>query len=190
MKYLELRKEIDQNLFTILDVEKKFYSEKKDSLRVQLSRFIQKGRLVQLKRGLYCFNPVKLDEFVLANQLYQPSYISLETALNYYGIIPDISQRLTSVSPTTTKKIGNQFGIFHYAKIKSVLFWGYTKKRLDDKESFFLIAQKEKALLDFFYLRKIKKVKDLRLALADFDFNRYQRYVKNFPAWVQTIKLP
>ncbi len=92
MKYLELQKEIDQNLFTILDVEKKFCSEKKNSLRVQLSRFIQRGWLIQLKRGLYCFSPDKLEEFVLANQLYRPSYISLETALNYYGIIPDVSQ--------------------------------------------------------------------------------------------------
>jgi len=190
MKYLELRKEISQNLFTILDVEKKFYFEKKGSLRVQLSRFIQKGWLIQLKRGLYCFSPAKLEEFVLANQLYQPSYISLETALNYYGTIPDVSQALTSVSLTTTKKISNQFGVFHYAKIKSALFWGYTRKRLAGKDDFFLIAQKEKALLDFFYLRKVNRTRGLRLDLTDFDFNHYQQYVKNFPAWVRAIRLP
>ena len=189
MKYLELQQAIDQSLFTILDVKKKFPKEKELSLRTQLSRFVQKGLLVKIKRGLYCFIPSSIDEFELANKLYQPSYVSLETALNYYGVIPDISQGITSVSLTTTKKISNKFGVFYYAKIKPTLFWGWLKVKLVGSDGFFLMAQKEKALLDFFYLRRVKYKGDLRLNLDNFNFRRYQKYVKNFPRWVQTIKL-
>ena len=189
MKYLELRNHIKLNLFTILDIKKYFPEESEALLKIQLSRFRSKGYISKIKRGLYCFDPRAVEEFELAGKLYYPSYISLESALNYYGMIPDIPQSVTCLSLTNTKKMSNQFGTFHYIKIKPELFWGYQSKGVTDKGDNFLIAEKPKALLDFFYIRKIRNIQDLRLDLTDFDFDIYRKYMKLFPDWVQKIKI-
>ena len=52
-----------------------------------------------------------------------------------------------------------------------------------------LIADRQKALLDFFYIRKIRSLEDLRLDLGGFDFDIYRKYAKFFPDWVQRIKI-
>lgn len=188
MKYLELKDKLKLNLFSFLDVTKLFSNENPQLIKTQLYRFAKKGLIEQIKRELYCFDPLTVDEFELANRLYQPSYISLETALNYYGIIPDIPQLVTSVNLTTTKKITNQFGVFHYVKIKPMLFFGFTKIKSARLAGYFNLAQKEKALLDFLYLRKIKNLASLRLNFKEIDLKIYQDFIKSFPEWVQKIK--
>lgn len=188
MRYLELRENIKSNLFTFLDVIKSFSEENPGLVKTQLARFVSKALIKRIKRGLFCFDESQLDELELANFLYQPSYVSLETALNYYGVIPDIPRSVTSVSLTTTKKISNQFGSFYYAKIKPALFFGYLKVKSPVSENFFNLARKEKALLDYFYLRKIQKTDDLRLDLKDLDMERYRKYSQYFPQWVRKIK--
>ena len=187
MKYVDLQDEIKTNIFTFVDVIKRFSEEDEGSLKVQLGRFVKKGLIIRIKRGLYCFDPKKIDELELASWLYQPSYISLETALNYYGLIPDIPQTVTSVCLTTTKRVHNQFGSFSYAKIKPSLFSGFVKVKSADSDSFFNLAEKEKALLDYFYLRKIKSIADLRLNLKDIDNKRYRQYARSYPEWVRKI---
>lgn len=184
MKYLDLRQKIKSNLFTVLDAAKFFPGESEQNIRIQLSRLAKKGLLTNLKRGLYCFDVAALDELNLAGRLYSPSYISLETALNFYGILPDIPQAVTSVTPTTTKTIGTAGLRFSYAKIDPRLYFGY-----QPLAPIGFIAQKEKALLDYFYLRKIRHVEDLRLNLAGFDRIIYQKYGRTFPVWVRRIKI-
>jgi len=185
MKYLELQSKIKTNIFTYLDVLKNFADENPTLIKTQLSRFTIKKYITNIKRGWYCFNPLKINELKLANLLYQPSYISLESALNYYGLIPDIPQTVTSLSPTTTKSIKNQFGNFSYTKINQTLFWGYDK--ITDEN--ILIAKKEKALLDYFYIRKINSIADLRLDLKLLDLKAYKKYLRFYPIWVSKIKL-
>lgn len=126
MRYLELQKAINTNIFTLLDVEKYFFGENPHAIRTQLSRFAKRKMIKQIKRGLYCFDKSKIDEYILANKLYQPSYVSLESALEYYGIIPDVTQAVTSINLTTFKKFSNEFGRFYYSKIQqSLFFWIY-----------------------------------------------------------------
>lgn len=198
MKYLKLRERIGENIFTFLDVIKYFPEEKHQTVKVQLSRFVKKGLLKKIKRELYCFDEKIIDEFILANYLYQPSYISLETALNFYGIIPDITQIVTSVTLTTTKRIHTQFGNFSYTKISPQLFFGFIcvskneqsefiKVKSPEATAFFDIARKEKALLDYFYVRKINKTSDLRLNLKELNRDLYRQYVKSYPQWVKNI---
>ena len=189
MKYLDLQAKVKTNIFTFLDIEKIFSAESLHSIKIQLSRFAKKGLIKQIKRELYCFDEKKIDELVLAGLLYQPSYISLESALNYYGIIPDVPQAVTSVNLITSKKIRTPLGIFYYAKIKKELFFGFIKVRSPVGNSFFNLARQEKALLDYFYLRKIKKTDGLRLKLDNLEQKRFDQYVKIFPTWVQKIKL-
>lgn len=189
MKYLELREKITENIFSFLDVVKLFSNSGSQTTKIQLARFAKRGLIKKIKRGLYCFDSEILDELELANHLYQPSYISLETALNYYGIIPDIPQAVTSVCLTTTKKIHTEFGNFYYAKISLSLFWGFYKTLSPSSGTFFNLARKEKALLDYFYLRRINSTADLRLDLKELDLTRFRKYAKFFPKWVQKIKL-
>lgn len=185
MKFLDLSQKIRTDIFSLLDVRKLFPEENPSLIKTQLNRFVKKNYLIQIKRGLYGFSPDKIDEFQLANILYEPSYISLETALNYYGLLPDIPQTVTSITVTTTKFIKNQFGSFSYTKIKPALFWGF--KKITDKN--LVLAKKEKALLDYFYIRKIKSGQDLRLNLGDLDIKLYKKYQKSYPSWVGKIML-
>lgn len=183
MKYLDLRRLIEENVFSILDVVKLFPNEKPEAVRTQLYRLVKRKHIFPIKRGLYSFDKNKVDELELAGRLYSPSYISLETALNYYGVIPDIPIAVRSVTPITTKKIETDLGNYYYLKIDSKLFFGFSQAP-------FAIAYKEKALLDYFYLRKVRKVSlDARLNLKDFDWKRYHEYAVFFPEWVQQIKL-
>ncbi|MBL7159769.1 hypothetical protein ISS85_04790 [Candidatus Microgenomates bacterium] len=189
MKYLDLQAKVKTNIFTFLDIEKIFSAESLHSIKIQLSRFAKKGLIKQIKRELYCFDEKKIDELVLAGLLYQPSYISLESALNYYGIIPDIPQAITLVSLTNSKKIKNDFGSFYYSKIKKELFFGFTKISPPNLKEIIRIAKKEKALLDYFYIRKIKKITDLRLNLKELNHSVYQDCLKSFPEWIKRIEL-
>ena len=183
MKYLDLRKLIEGNVFSMLDVAKLFPDEKPEAIRTQLYRLVKKGHIFPIKRGLYSFDKSRVDELELAGKLYSPSYISLETALNYYGVIPDVPIAVRSVTPITTKKIETGLGDYYYLKIDSKLFFGFSQTP-------FAIAHKEKALLDYFYLRKVRKVTpDTRLQLVDWDWKRYHAYAAVFPKWVQQIKL-
>jgi len=183
MRYLDLRGQIKGNFFKILDVAKLFPDEESAMVRTQLYRLAKKGFIFPIKRGLYCFDKSKVDELELAGQLYFPSYVSLETALNYYGVIPDIPMKVSCVTPITTKRIETSLGKFYYLKIDRKLFFGFSQTP-------FNIAYKEKALLDYFYLRRIRNVsKELRLRLNDWDWKRYDKYAAAYPSWVRQIKL-
>ncbi len=187
MKYLDLRGEIATNVFTVADVTKAFSQENAQSIKVQLFRLVKKGLLHSLKRGVYCFDKTRVDELELAQQLYSPSYISLETALHYYGIIPDIPQGVTSVTTITTKKIATELGMYYYTKIKLPLFFGFESVISPLSGGYFSIAKKEKALLDYLYIRKITSIADLRVNREAVDMNIYKKYAQHFPRWVQEI---
>lgn len=189
MRYLDFKAKIKTNIFTVLDAQKYFPKEDASAIKTQLSRFAVRGLIASIKRGLYCFDPKAVDEFVLAHLLYQPSYVSAESALHYYGIIPDIPQAVTSVTVTTSKRIKSSLGLFLYSKIKFELFFGYDTILSPGSAYSFSIAQKEKALLDYLYLRKIKNIKDARLRFGDFNRSHYRALSKSFPAWVQAVKI-
>lgn len=124
-------------------------------LRRQLSRWTSAGRLVQLRRGLYVIAPpyAKLvpHHFAVAARLHPPSYVSLESALAYHGLIPETVPVVTSVTTRRPREFSGQLGTFIFRHVKTSLFWGYTEVRPDDRQSFF-IATAEKALLDLFHL--------------------------------------
>ncbi len=189
MKFLDLRYRIKTNLFVFNDVIKYFPAESASLIKTQLIRFQKRGLIGQLKKGHYYFDIGRFEPYETASWLYKPSYVSLESALFYYGMIPDIPQAVTSVSPTTTKKITTTLGSFFYAKISPRLFFGY-KTVLDDKSNSFYLAKREKALLDFFYIRKIRKIDELRLNLKEIDKRLYFAYIKSYPAWVGGILIP
>lgn len=153
---------------------------------IQLSRWVKRGRLIRLKQGLYQFMDRQVDEFSLAGYLYQPAYISLETALNNLGIMPDVSANVTSVSPVTTKIIKTIKGTFYYSKIKQELFFGWQTIK-DSGGLYYKIAWPEKALLDWIYLRKIKNLTEYRLNLNNLNKQRLKKFSQVYPDWVRKV---
>lgn len=119
-----------------------------------LGRWVKKGYIIKLRNGYYTFkeyNTTQNINLYLANRIYRPSYISLHTALAFYGLIPESISQTTCVSTIKTARFTNEFGIFSYKNIKPQLFFAYEQLPfLNDKS--ILIAKPEKALIDLLYL--------------------------------------
>jgi hypothetical protein len=122
----------------------------------QLTRWVKKGYLLKLKNGIYAFNKDygKIRGEAVATVLYQPSYLSLESALSYYGFIPEMVYAYVSVTSKINRTFDNKLGHFIYRHVKSALFWGYVEVRTDNGR--YLIAEPEKAMLDYLYLNLSK----------------------------------
>jgi hypothetical protein len=148
MKYNELSAAIKSPVFSRNDLALSGHKV----LDYQLSLWVKKGYLVRLKNGIYAFSREKerLQGEGIAFLLYQPSYLSLESALAWYGFIPEIVYAYTSVTAKITRTFENACGRFIYRHVKSELFWGYVEMKTDYGP--FLLAEPEKALLDYFYL--------------------------------------
>lgn len=172
MKFDDLIKLIGQipiispNLLTKKGLDDKY-------LKVQFSRWVNSGKLIRLRRGFYVlpekYRKIQLFEPYIANQLKNPSYLSLEKALEFHGLIMEAVYVNTSV---TTKRPGSYktaFGVFEYRHVKTDLFWGYLPVTMNKQTAF--IATPEKALLDLVYLNKIRPnggyIEELRLQNLD-----------------------
>jgi predicted transcriptional regulator of viral defense system len=155
-----------------------------------LTRWTQSNYLVQLRNEWYAFPEYKEKKdyvWYIANKIYQPSYISLHTALAFYGIIPEEVVHIISVSSRKTMKFENDFGLFVYKKLKPELFFGYDLKPVTDKISV-RFARPEKAILDVLYLNPYYKtsidMENLRLdpdfMIDDFDKTLFENYMNAF----------
>jgi predicted transcriptional regulator of viral defense system len=130
-------------------------AEDPGSIQVQVSRWCQSGKLIKLRNNLYLlskdFRKIEVSEFHLASLLKRPSYISMEKAFEYYGLIPEAVSVYTSITTKRPGKITTPEGVFDYRHVQNSLFWGY-RSMMHQKQLAFM-AYPEKALLDFFYLR-------------------------------------
>lgn len=143
--------------------------------RRKIKELQNKGYLTRVKKGLYVFSKEFIGRVyspeVVANLLYGPSYLSMEYALSFYGLIPERVEELTSVTSQKNKSFATPIGFFSYRHLASELYpLGVTLKESADGRSF-LIATREKALLDIFTL-KFKnsdrpRVADIEPALED-----------------------
>lgn len=126
-------------------------------IKVQISRWVKAGKLIQLKRGYYLFSESyrAVEPFgpYLAAILARPSYVSCEKALEFHGMIPEGVPVYTSVTTARQAKFYSKAGTFEYRHIKPALFWGYFSVSMDKQTGF--MASPEKALLDFFYFKRI-----------------------------------
>lgn len=125
-------------------------------VRRQLSRWEAAGRVCQVRRGLYALAPPfarsKPHPFVVANRMMRGSYISLQSALAHYGLIPEAVQRVTSVTTTRPGAWATPLGSFDFRRIKVELFFGYQLLEVAPAQNAF-VALPEKALLDLIYLQ-------------------------------------
>ena len=145
------------------------YAWQPDFDRNNLSRWTKKGLLLRLRQGWFTFPEyMENSDFALffANRIYRPSYVSLHTALAFYGLIPEAVIQLISVTPLKTAFFVNHIGEFSYRTIKKELMFGYSIKPIS-KYKTFQIADPEKAILDLLYLypgyNTEKDLEELRL---------------------------
>jgi predicted transcriptional regulator of viral defense system len=124
-------------------------------VRRQLSRWTEAGRLHQLRRGLYALAPPfqkrKPHPFLVANRLARGSYVSCQSALGHYGMIPEVVTVTTSVTTGRPARRETPLGVFQFRHVRSSWLRGYKALALDDQQEAF-VATPEKALLDLVYL--------------------------------------
>lgn len=187
MNYLEFKNRMfDLVCFNTNQV----YVWKPDFDRNNFVRWVKKGLLVRLRQGYYTFPEYKnKPDFTLffANRIYRPSYISLHTALAFYGIIPEAVVQITSVTTLKTANFQNEFGEYEYKSIRAELMFGYDFKTIANGQSIKL-ARPEKALLDLLYLYPFynseKEMEELRLdedfLQDELDLQRLEDYLSGF----------
>ena len=189
MKYNDLRRKIKDPVFSLQDL-------RIAGLKVwpyQLTKWVESGYIIKLRNGVYAFadKASDLQTEHVALKIYQPSYISLEWALFRYGLIPDVVHNCTSVTTKNSKIFKNQIGSFIYRKIKIEMFFGY--KKIENNGQVYLIAEPEKAIIDFIYLNsdKIKNIDDIK----EMRFNPFvlqkmrQGYIRKYAKIIQNKEL-
>jgi predicted transcriptional regulator of viral defense system len=126
------------------------------ALQRQLSRWVQAGRLTKLRRGLYAiatpYATSSPDPFVVSNRLVRPSYVSLESALHYHEVIPDVPFAVTAVTTGRSGVHDTPSGRFVFHHIRTDRFWGSHEIRIAAGQRGAWIAVPEKALIDLLYL--------------------------------------
>lgn len=147
------------------------------------------GLFYKLRNGLYCLKTHHPSSYLLANKIYRPSYVSLDTALAHYGMIPEIVYSVTSVTTKATREFTTPWLIFDYQKIKRQAFTGYRPMEIDGTTV--LIAEPEKALVDFLYFVDLKqRLLNDRLDLKKISLQKALHYAKIFnrPSLVRLVK--
>lgn len=198
MNYLEFRNEMfDLGCFSINQV----YAWQPNFDRNNFLHWTKKGLLVRLRQGFYTFPEyMSKPDFNLyfANRIYRPSYVSLHTALAFYGMIPEAVVQITSVTSLKTANFNNPFGEFSYKSVRDELMFGYDLKPIADGRTLQL-AKPEKALLDLLYLyffyNTTEELEELRLdedfMQVEFDWELMQTYTLQFKnkAFEKRVKL-
>jgi predicted transcriptional regulator of viral defense system len=157
-----------------------------NSVRRQLDRWVKSGRLIQLRRGVYSVAPLYQAEaphpFLVANHLRKPSYVSMQSALSYYGMIPESVPVTTSVTTGRPEELHTPLGRFVFRHVKKSAFFGYRQNEISLGQWVFL-ASPEKALLDLLYLTpgsdSPEYLEELRFEPMDlFDWEAFRRHAE------------
>lgn len=139
-------------IFTTADLAALLPGEDRRLLALQLHHWNRKGWVIRLRRGVYELawpdRPVISDPCV-ANRLYGPSYVSLETALSRYQIVPEVAAQVTSVTALPTRRFLTPRGLFTYFSVRPGAYAGY--RVMAEPGGMVLFAEPEKAVVDRLY---------------------------------------
>jgi predicted transcriptional regulator of viral defense system len=186
LTYFDLRKAlIEYQVFSTGDIKKYFPGfDTKRLVEWQKKKYIHK-----LINKWYLFAEIAVDEMLLyriSNCLCRPSYISLESALSFYHLIPEGVYSQQAITTRKTIRYKTSTGVFNYRTLKPAFFFGY---RILHKDKLpVLMAEPEKALLDYLYLTgslgSLKDMKALRINVTELqhivDWNKLEHYAKVF----------
>lgn len=147
LQFINTLKEKNVIFFNLTDIKKIFKIENNNTLKHFLRRQKEANIIKRLSKNKYQFlySTSSPSDFAIANFLTVPSYISLESALNYYGLIDQFPYHVSSISLSKPKEVRVDKKIFTFSRIKKEYFKDFIK--IDD----FLIASEEKAVFDYLY---------------------------------------
>ena len=154
----------------------------------KVAALVHSGKLLRLKRGLYVVNPQwsekRINIELVANHIYSPSYISLQTALRWYGLIPERVARIQSMTVKHSRKFENPLGIFDYTYVSRDYF-PIGIRQEQTQEGSFIIASPEKALCDLVIstagvnLRYVSQAREFLEEDLRFEMNAFWNLDKN-----------
>ena len=160
-----------------------------------LKRAMAAGEVVRIHRGLYClaakYLRQKVDPLVLAQRIYGPSYISLETALSYHGWIPEAVYAVTSTSLDRSREFDTPMGHFSFTRVPQETFYAEVVRVEKEDGGSFLLASPLKALADYVYAHRCDwnsarpVVESLRIdesSLASVEPASFDRLLANYTA--------
>ncbi len=146
---------------------------------VFISRNLKSGLFLKLRNNYYMLKDSHPPLYSIANKLYQPSYISLESALSHYGIIPEVVYAVTSVTTKPTREFKTPKAVFSYQRIKKGVFAGYSPVTIEGHVV--LLAEPEKALADYLYFVDLKKTSlNDRLNLRGIHKGKLLKFIRTF----------
>jgi predicted transcriptional regulator of viral defense system len=124
-----------------------------------VKRALAGGEILNIRRGLYCLAPryqkKPVNVYALAQRVYGPSYVSLETALRYHGWIPEAVYACTCASYGNAKEFNTPLGIFSYVRVPQQVFYAGVERCVDSNGNAFLMASPAKALADYVYVHRL-----------------------------------
>lgn len=175
-------------IFNLLEFSQIFTIPKLKTKRY-LGKWVNEGFLVRLRQGLYAIKSDLPSEEEIANRLYQPSYLSFEYALAFYNILPEMTYIITSATTKSTRNFNMGPKTFTYLTIKQKAYTGYGITKIGERS--FLIAEPEKALVDYLYFVALsKKPINERLNLENLNKEKVVEFAKlyNRPKLNKLIK--
>lgn len=166
------------------------------SLKDKISDLEKQGKIIRLKRGLYVASPLVSGKEpsieLIANHLYGPSYVSMESALRFYGLIPESVYNTSSITLKRSRTFTNSFGQFEYLFSQSDYYSIGINQVIQDDYAF-LIASPEKALCDLIIYTpklRIRSIKSLQIYLEeDLRFDMTEFYKMNVSIFEQCVKV-
>lgn len=154
-------------IYTYFSLKNKYLNYSNINQKIALEA--KKGNLIRIKKGLYTDN-LKIDSPIIANICYEPSYISFEYALSFYGLIPEYVSVFTSAcfNKKNNKTYSTSDVVFEYRSIPDEVFnYGIVFEQ-NETGMRYKIASKEKALCDILYSSyPTRSIKDLKILLFE-----------------------
>jgi len=177
-------------IFRLQDVLALFPDASEKTIKNNLGNWVRKSYIARLRRDVYEISdiPGDLSDYYIANRLYEPSYVSLEAALSFYGVIPEEAAAVTSVTTKPTRTFRTMHGPFIYRTCKKEAFTGYRLMKVAGEKAF--VADKEKALVDYVYYRLMDGAKDLdgdRIEPSGMDHKKAAGYARLFNKTTQDV---
>jgi len=181
MKLIVAKQRLEEEnlkIFTLLEFQR-FFDVSSNTAQRFLQRNTKNGHFVRLKKGLYGLKNLTPYPFIIANKLYQPSYISFESALSFHHLIPETVYSITSATTKPSREFSALGQHFIYTSIKKTVYQGYAPNQQNG--AVVLIAEPEKALADILYLVNLGKKKlPERVDMKKINKKKLKQFIENF----------
>lgn len=156
--------------YSVLETVFKDYRSPKD----KIANLEKNGSIIRLKKGVFVVSPElseqKISRELVANHLYGPSYISLESALSFYGLIPEKVYSVRSVTTKRARHFETAIGNYDYITVPDVYYSIGIRQEIINNEYAYLIASPEKAICDMILSARnfrIQSAKAMQLFLEE-----------------------